>query len=299
MPMVTRLGVFDVKVLVTGSTGFLGNHVVTTLRAEGHDVSCLERTDGDNTILWSEGSQLPRIDFQIDLLIHLAWDINHRSDWDVQLRQLERTSQLCKLLPQTKKVIGLGSSEEYGRRIGKLSESGIPTCPLSAYGWSKRSAGDLLRSRAAESGVPAVWLRAFTIYGEGQRGNMLIPYAIRQAIAGETAEFSEGKQKRDFVHVSDVVNAIRLAAEQDVQGQTAFNVGTGVATPVRDVITTIADHFGTRDLFLLGARPTGTNVPELQLADLTNIQANLGYQPRVLLEEGLARTLAHATAESA
>ena len=74
---------------------------------------------------------------------------------------------------------------------------------LTPYGWAKQAAGTMLRSWCERNGMPGYWMRPFLVYGPGQTGNMVIPYALEQAQRGEAARFSDGLQQRDFVFVDD------------------------------------------------------------------------------------------------
>jgi len=186
-----------------------------------------------------------------------------------------------------RKVIAMGSAAEYGVRSGLIHEYDPPMEPLSPYGWAKRSAWMLASSWSRRTSIPLIWLRPFIIYGPGQRGDMMLPYAMAKAKAGEQAEFTDGLQERDFVHVTDVARAIRLAVEASCPGPHAINLGTGCPVKVRDVILAIARQYNAEHLFHLGARPRRPGEPERQVADVSLARELLQWIPKVDWEDGV------------
>jgi len=287
------------RILVTGASGFVGQHLLKFFEDANYEIVSLERriwhpaSKNVQVIDWPIGNEIPATLAQQEFhaLIHLAWDTASRSAWDTQLEQLRRLNQLCELLPRVKKVISLGTSEEYGLANGILDESTRPVLPLSAYGWGKESARQLLASRAKKTCTSLIWLRAFTIYGEGQSGNMLIPYALNQARKGSTAKFTDGIQERDFIYVGDVVRAIIYALNEDLPGNTTLNIGTGIGTQVRNVITAIATHFENNDNFEIGGLARDPNLPLQQLAQTSLADKLIGFTAKTSITEGLARIL--------
>lgn len=186
-------------------------------------------------------------------------------------------------------LVGMGSAEEYGSAEGQLDESRAPGPGLSAYGRAKHGA---FRS-AVEAGVRCVWLRPFIVYGEGQGGNMVVPYALWCAREGCVAEFSSGEQFRDFVHAEDVADGI-AAAVRAVPGLQegecrACNLGCGEPVRVRDVLERIARQTGRGGLFRFGVRPMRKGEPVVQFAATDAAESVLGWKAVVPWQEGIDR----------
>ena len=287
------------RLLITGTSGFVGKHLLKALEKRDCQITALERNSWKpmqsniDVVHWPEGSDIPVIDEPgFDALIHLAWDTASRHDWSIQLDQVDRLNQLCRLLPHIRKVVCLGSSEEYGPASGVLHESATPELPLSPYGWSKLSGCQLIQSRAASHKIPVVWFRAFTIYGEIQTGDMLIPYAIKQAQNKSTARFTDGLQERDFIHVSDVADAIEMAVAADIESNHIVNLGTGIGTTVKELIERIGQHYDALKYMELGAIPRNPELPMQQVAATNLANELLGFSAATSLEDGLAKTLA-------
>lgn len=284
------------RVAVTGAAGFIGRRLVARLAAEGVAVLALDRVPppappGGRAVAADLAAWAWPDDWRAGppfALVHLAWDLAERGSWSAQAQQVRTLAVLLERLPAVcARVVGLGSAEEYGRRGGVLREEDAPVGPLSAYGWAKRAAGELALAWAQAGARQLAWLRPFVVYGPGQAGDMVVPYALRQARAGRAAEFTDGRQRRDFVHVDDVVAALLCALRRPDGAPLCCNLGTGAPVPVREVLEGIAARCGAAALFRYGARPRRPGEPELQAADLARARAKLGWAPRITMAEGL------------
>lgn len=298
------------RAVITGSRGFIGRHLIAHLRGAGWSVLGVGSTHGPAD--GPRGSRYHAWDGQSPdeilpadwghgpfTLIDLAWDTARPVHYSPHALQVARLARLLDALPARglEAVVGVGSAEEYGRRDGILREDDPPVGALSAYGWGKATGASLLRNWSGATGIPARWLRPFLAYGPGQNGNMAVPYALRQALGGRPAAFSDGTQLRDFVHVADVVGALAAAAGSALPGFEAFNVGTGVPTAVRDVLAAIADGLGAGERFRFGAVPRRPGEPEVQVADVTRAERLLGWQARVSWRDGIRDLIHRARAE--
>jgi nucleoside-diphosphate-sugar epimerase len=291
------------NLVVTGAEGFLGRRLVAALAAAGREVVAIDRIP-------HAGGRLPGVTYvQTDLedvsrllpesvqpgapfvLLHLAWDMRRFQGYGLQVEQIRPFAQLLDHWSERglRGAVVMGTAEEFGGRDGVISEEDPPRMPLSPYGWAKRAARELAQSWSMKSGLPVTWLRPFIIYGPGQKGDMLIPFAVECARRGQRAQFTDGLQKRDFVYIDDVVAAIVLAAEQRHDGFEAFNLGRGEPVLVADVLRGIARHFQAEALFDLGGRPRRPGEPDVQVADITKARARLGWTSTVNWTEGLRR----------
>jgi dTDP-L-rhamnose 4-epimerase len=164
--------------------------------------------------------------------------------------------------------------------------------PISVYGWTKQQQEELCRQVAQTFNIPIICLRYFNVYGSRQ--SLKNPYTgvlsvfFSRLTAGQPISLYEhGQAGRDFVHVSDVVQANILAAGANVEPGTCLNVGSGREVTIAEVATLLARACG--------------RIPEFQdrgefrvgdirscFADLERTRRLLGYMPRVSLEEGVS-----------
>lgn len=289
--------------IVTGAEGFLGRQVVACLARNGMPLIAVDRVDHVGSVvegvtyhkadLSDATTLLPEIgtsDVPL-VLIHLAWDMRRHDGYSVQAEQIRQFAALLDYWGGRGlcRVIAIGSAEEYGRRPGVISETDAPVMPLSPYGWAKRSARSLAELWSERNGVPVIWLRPFIMYGTGQRGDMMIPSAVDAVQKKRKTAFTDGRQRRDFVYVDDVAEAVNKSLKVDIAGFNEFNLGRGEGVPIADVLMAMASHYHAEDLFDLGARPRRPGEPESQVANTSRARDILGWQASIGWREGLAR----------
>ncbi|GAA4113842.1 SDR family NAD(P)-dependent oxidoreductase [Nocardioides fonticola] len=175
--------------------------------------------------------------------------------------------------------------------------------PSSVYGITKSTQEQLVLSIGEALGIPAVGLRYQNVFGPGQ--SLSNPYTgilsifttlLRSGAAINV--FEDGRESRDFVFVSDVVEATRLAIGSDLPGSRVYNVGTGRAVDVLEVVRTLAATWGVEaDYRVTGEYRLGDI--RHNWADLTRIRADLGFTPQVDFAAGVAAFAEWARAEEA
>jgi dTDP-L-rhamnose 4-epimerase len=176
------------------------------------------------------------------------------------------------------------------------TDEGKPLDPTSIYALTKADQEKMVLMMGAAYGIPSVALRFFNIYGPRQA--LSNPYTGVAAIFSARLlngqpplVFEDGEQKRDFVSVHDIVQALLLSAEEEAAVGKAFNVGSGRAVTVREVAQTLAGVLGTD----LEAQVVGKyRVGDIRhcFADISLAREVLGYEPQVSFEEGMQELVA-------
>jgi dTDP-L-rhamnose 4-epimerase len=171
------------------------------------------------------------------------------------------------------------------------TDEGKPLDPTSIYALSKADQERMTLQVGAAYGIPSVALRFFNIYGPRQAlsnpyTGVAAIFASRLLNGEPPLVYEDGEQRRDFVSVHDIVQALLLAAEADAAVGRAINVGSGRAVTVREVGETLAEALGSS----LRPRVTG----QCRLGDIRHCYADvslarelLGYEPRVTFEAGM------------
>lgn len=274
-------------VLLTGGAGFIGKAIIRRLSGERtlHAVSRAQRTDKDVTWHTLDLSDATAVEELIKAirpthLIHAAWVTTPGRFWASpdNLDWLASTMRLVRsfVAHGGRRVVGLGSAAEYVPRRGRIP----PTAPVQGatlYGTTKAATGTILVAAAETLGIGLAWARVFQPYGAGEHPARLVPSLVRELRKGRPVPVSAGEQKRDFVHVDDVADAVARLVDADGTGY--WNIGTGHAPAVRQVIELVAERLGRPDLVQWGdAQMQVGEAPEL-CADPTTTTA-LGWSPR-------------------
>ncbi|HEY1549230.1 MAG TPA: NAD-dependent epimerase/dehydratase family protein [Kofleriaceae bacterium] len=222
------------RVVVTGMSGFVGGHLARRLTELGHEAI---RGGRDELALDN-----------VDAVVHLA---GTRSGSPSQLaatnvvgtaRVLEQT---CRLGLRT---VVVGSSAIYGASSDKIDETAM-IAPITAYGASKAATEIVARQMFAATNAPIVRARPFNIIGPAQRGDYLAVACARQIVAIERGatprilRLGNLASSRDFVDVRDVVDALVVLAKDGEAGE-AYNICSGVATPIRALIDSMIEAVG-------------------------------------------------------
>ena len=167
-----------------------------------------------------------------------------------------------------------------------LEES--PLHPYSPYGVTKLAAEHLCGLYHHNFGVPTVSLRYFTVYGPRQRPDMAFHRFCKSILGHEAINvFDDGLQTRDFTYISDIVEANILAATSPIAVGQVMNIAGGSRVTIRDVVQMLEEVCQSRIAINYGEKQHGD--VRHTFADTTRAQQVLGYSPKVLLLEGLAR----------
>jgi UDP-glucose 4-epimerase len=191
--------------------------------------------------------------------------------------------------PQSRLVVVSSAAVHGGGHDGRIAET-APLRPFSPYGYHKLMMEQLCRSYGENYGLPCVALRLFSVYGPGLRKQLLWELCQRMAGTPSALELSgTGLELRDWMHIDDVVRVIDATSGLAAAAVPTFNVGTGTATPVRDIARIAINAYGEssagRELRFNGSKRAGD--PFSLVADPARLQA-LGFEFRVPLHEGIA-----------
>jgi dTDP-L-rhamnose 4-epimerase len=181
------------------------------------------------------------------------------------------------------------------------TDEGSRIHPSSVYGISKQTQEQLFMTVAQSLRIPSVALRYQNVYGPGQ--SLLNPYtgilsifSTRIRNGAPLSIFEDGNESRDFIYIDDVVEATRMAIESDAADYEVFNVGTGTRTDVLSVARRLCSALGGRSAIEVSGKFRVGDIRH-NFADVSKIQARLGFFPKVQFEEGIRRFAAWVTAQ--
>jgi UDP-glucose 4-epimerase len=295
------------RALVTGGAGFIGSHVVDSLVRDGHEVLVVDDLSAGDASRLATGARLAQLDITDNAALTAAFDaFKPQSVYHLAAQASVTASVADPGRDCTVNVLGTLNVVEAARRHaaplvftstgGALygDDAPIPTSeaqvplPLSPYGASKLAAEAYVRSWSAAHGVPNAVMRLGNIYGprqtpHGEAGVVAI-FSYRLWAGEPCTLYGHGSPTRDYVHVLDVVAALRAASGSSG----IYNVGTGVETDVATLYARLAEAAGsTAEPALADLR-----IGELRRSclDAAHARSELSWAPRFTIAEGLANT---------
>jgi len=298
------------RILVTGAAGFIGGHLCSKLRKEGHEVvpvdnffhPSLAKTPGVRYCDVRDRKSVFDFAESVDLVCHLAAQIHTdystlhpQETLDINILGTLNVLEACRTLDRP--MIFQSTSEVYGTAVHEAIDEQHPTNPPHVYGVSKLAADRLCGSYYATYGLKVSILRCFNCYGPWQKSDSyggVISIFVRQALAGEPITvFGDGRQSRDYVFVDDFLRAYDVAMKGGIAGK-PMNFGTGVDFSILEIAQAVKKITGSSSPIV----HLPSRIPEVQKlrADIT-LAARFGYAPTVTLEEGLRRFIDWYVAE--
>jgi nucleoside-diphosphate-sugar epimerase len=302
------------KALVTGTAGFIGSTLSERLLADGaavvgldcftdyyprtmkeRNLSALQKspkfTFVESTI---QAADLKTILSDCTHVFHLAAQAGVRKSWGrdfavYTVNNIDATQVLLEAVAGARhieRLVYASSSSVYGDLVAMpMREDALPQ-PVSPYGVTKLAAEQLCYLYYTNYQVPTASLRYFTVYGPRQRPDMGFHKFLRAALTGEPMSlFGDGEQTRDFTYVQDAVSATIAAATRGVPGR-VYNIGGGSRVSMNQVLEMIERVSGRK----LHVNRDDAQKGDMRhtYADTTLARQDLGFTPRVGLEEGLA-----------
>jgi UDP-glucose 4-epimerase len=184
-----------------------------------------------------------------------------------------------------KKVINASSSSVYGKVQYLPFDEVHPTLPVSPYGVTKLAAEHYCRVFSELYGLETVSLRYFTVYGPRMRPDLAISIFTLRALSNEPIRiFGDGTKTRDFTYIDDIVEANLLAIER---GSGSYNIGGGHHISIKDLAEAIIRVNGSTSKVVF--TPPMKGDAEHTFADTRKANHDLGWDPKVSIEEGLQR----------
>jgi UDP-glucose 4-epimerase len=303
----------DILALVTGATGFIGSHLVTELRRLDWSVVCVTRrpvasTDPAITCVYGDLSSPESLEYTrekvgpVDVVFHLAarmpTSCSAKETYDFLKANVLGTAMLLDsfLRLEASAFVYASSLPVIGKPLQLPITEKHPIKPTHPYLVSKIAAELVCEQIRLSEGRRVVSLRITSPFGPGMPETTVLPRFVRLALASKDIPlFGSGARTQNFVHVSDVVRACILAAQGQAAG--VFNVGGAYAISMRDLADLIVGVVPR-----CSSQVVSLNVPDPQEdhrwdVDLSASRRALGYEPQVLLEDGLEDYIAFLQSE--
>ena len=294
------------RVLITGGAGFQGSHLTERLLRAGHEVTVLStlspeaernmaRCMNDISIVWGSVTDAEIVDKTVrdqDAVVHMAARVNVDESIDspvvfLTVNVLGTYNVLEAVRKVGTRLILASTCEVYGSSSPSPLTERSDLRPHSPYAASKAGADRLCYAYHKTYGMDITIVRPCNIYGERQksgRGGAVVSIFASLAAQGKPLTvFGTGEQRREYMHVSDVVSAYELMLDRgDLKGE-VVNVGSGEAVSIKEIAEFISAKTGV-DVQYRPARPG--EVPGFELD--SSLARQLGFAPTVKFWDGLA-----------
>lgn len=302
------------RILVTGGAGFIGANACNILVAEGYDVVALDtlalgrRENLDARVSFIRGDCGNADDLRragaIDFIIHLAGSSSAPMFTDDLpgsfVNNIRGHISILEFARErgAKKVLFASTSSIYGDGTPPFAET-THVAPPNFYSVSKHCQEELSNVFHQTYGTEIIAFRFMSVYGrheehKGRFANLVSQFIWGMEQGKQPVIYGDGSQTRDFTHVSDVVSAFKLALRTRKRfGFDVFNVGTGRAVNLRELVAAINKALKTDISPRHVGNPVTTGYINVQQADLSKISRELGYAPTVALEIGIADIVAY------
>lgn len=304
-------------ILVTGGAGFIGSTLIARL-VDDNRVRVFDTMDRD--ALSSSGlADHPNLELVqgdvrdadavaraaegVDRIAHLASIAGVGTVLSHPVRTMQiaimgtmNVLEAAERVGGVRRVVTFSTSEVFGRYAFNVSEDDdTPIGPVDQARWtyavSKIASEHLVHGYGRERGVPVVTLRPFNVYGPGQIGEGAIHNFIRRALSGDPITvYNDGRQIRSWCYISDMVDATLASLERDDAVGHAFNIGNPAATITVLRLAELVQRLAGSTTPIAFERRDYPDV-ETRVPNIDRARRLLAYEPRVSLDEGIARTL--------
>jgi nucleoside-diphosphate-sugar epimerase len=305
------------RAIITGATGAIGLALLQDLINNGIEVLVFCRKDSERNARLPYHQLVHKVDYTLeeldsisnhtgktyDVFYHFAWAGTvgeERNDMYLQQQNVKYALDAvsCAFRFGCKSFIGAGSQAEYGRVEGVLYPN-TPTHPETGYGMAKLSAGYMTREYAHQIGIKHIWVRILSVYGPGDSSQSMVMSTITKLRRGETPELTKGEQVWDYLYSGDAARAFRMLGVKSVEKIKSFKklesktyvLGSGHGKALTEYVHDIRDVVAPGVALTFGAIPYGERQVMHLVADISDLNNDVGFIPEMLFIEGIRHTI--------
>lgn len=302
------------KILITGSAGFIGFHAAREFLRRGWDVAGVDNFS-DYYDVGLKRDRAARLPFRThendicdldamkavfseespDVVLHLAaqpgvrYSIDHPFVYEkTNVEGFLNVLECCRHAAKVPKLVFASSSSVYGgNRKMPFEESDQVDAPISLYAATKKANELMAHVYAHLYGMQAIGLRFFTVYGPWYRPDMALSLFADAMLHGRPVKvFNNGDMLRDFTYVDDIVDGVvRVVEAGNLPLYDVFNIGNHRSEKLLDVIETLAGALGvTPKMEMLPMQPGDVYAT---FASVDKLRKAVGYEPKTTIREGI------------
>ncbi|MFA5384776.1 MAG: NAD-dependent epimerase/dehydratase family protein [Eubacteriales bacterium] len=293
------------NVLITGAAGFIGSHFVKYYITHGYNVIGVDIKSKDQFSVTKpfEYIQLTLPDNQLhslirkykpDICIHCAGGSsvgisveNPYEDFNSSaLVTFHLLESLKKFSPECK-IIYPSSAAVYGNPISLPISESYPLKPISPYGYHKLLCETICNEFFQLYNLNIYIIRIFSAYGPGLRKQIFWDIFNKLKKGNQLVLYGTGKETRDFIYIDDIVNAVDIILNSNVNSYDIYNIASGQETSIQELAGLIVKELNI-DIPIVFNEITKKGDPKNWRADISKVR-NLGFEPYIGIGDGIAR----------
>lgn len=296
------------KVIVIGANGFLGNKLTRYLSEKslsilafvpkGFDYSNVSSIPGITCIEFSFGNlnALDTLDEikGVDTIYNMAWigvNAKDRNNEKIQLSNIQCNVEVVQFAIRNgiKRLLVPGSAAQYACSGRIIDGTGSPA-PSDLYSAAKVATYYYCNTLCNLYGIELIWPLVTSIYGTGRDDNNLLSYVIKSFLKGEKPSTTKLEQRWDYLHVSDLMEALYLLGEKGI-GDKIYPVGSGESKTLKDYVGIIRDLINPELPIGIGDLPYKTSRIDNQVLDINELKEDTGFTPQYTFSEGIQEVI--------
>lgn len=292
------------KILITGSNGFIGSHLVHYYISKGAQVFGLGMSKNSNmdSVEYHQCDLATEDVYKLyksinpDWFIHCAGNANvgisvkyPELDFEKNVNVLYKTLSALRRAKINPKFIFLSSAAVYGNPSSLPISESFPTIPISPYGLHKKMCEDICKYYRDNYDMPITILRIFSAYGEGLRKQLLWDIYNKYKSNDFIELYGTGDETRDFIHISDLIQAINLILNNE-EPDFIYNIANGQEITIREIANIFGKELALPDWKISFNGKVKVGDPVKWRANIDKIKS-LGYRKTVTIQDGIIRYL--------
>ena len=283
------------KILILGAGGFIGKSLFNSFKESGFDVTGTARSGGHIHLdILKDNWKKTILKENPSVIINcIAYGNSQYHEHSEKIKNIsyefpKELIEFCHDKLSLKAFIQLGSSSEYGTNC-KGADELFDLNPNSEYSIQKGRLSEFSHGFAYTFNFPLVYFRLFSVYGEGEHQNRLIPTLVREASKGKFPLLGSEEVARDFIHIEDVVKAIKLGVElvDSVKGS-IFNICSEQNITLKKLCGIVQREFKLNESPIFGTRSNHTWDLKYWYGNPSKAKNILGWKPTVSLDTHFA-----------
>ena len=280
------------NIAVTGSSGFIGYHLVNRLNVNKYNVTTLDLKNNIDITKWEHIKNIK----EVDLIFHLAAKnyipYAYKKPRDFYATNIMSTLNMLEICRKLNAKMVYISSYVYGepKNIPINEKQSIKA--TNPYARSKIICENMCSGYSKDFGVKVIIIRPFNVYGVQQSKNFLIPSIIEQIKTKREIVLKDPSPKRDFVYIDDLIDALIKSINLKNRVFDVFNIGSGISYSINEIVNLITDKFK----YPIRVKYTGEKrINEISdtVADISKAKKILKWKPKINFNRGIEKIIHH------